>query len=672
MTSSDFSHAEAFSRNLGWITKGEQLQLRHKKVAIPGMGGVGGSYLLALTRLGVSKFHIADMDIFEQANFNRQVGASMSTVGRSKVEVMIEMARDINPDIEIKSFDKGVSAGPEDSNVDEFLEGVDLLVDGFDFFVLDIRRAVFSRCHELSIPAITCAPVGMGAAIISFLPNKMSFEDYFKMSEQDTEEEKYIKFLIGLTPRPVHQAYLVDPSYVDIKNQKVPSTPMGIQLSTGLLVTEALKILLSRGKVRAAPHYQLYDAYRGILRKGYIPFGNANPVQKLKFIIGRALYLKLSQAVKKNEDRVDEAASVMEKIIDQARWTPSGDNVQPWRFEIKGTRKIIIHVPEIEKKNPYEFDRGRPTYLSVGMMLETMRMAAKSHSLSLSWKLPDDTVWDGRAITIEVNFKKRQHSVIDSLLAYVPLRSVNRFSYQTRKIDDAVKKRLTEEIDDLFDIVWFESPEARLKFSRLNAAATDIRLRLEECFKVHKQIIDWTDGDSREGVPAKAVGMDKISLILMKGAMKSWPRMDFMNKYMAGTLLAQLQMDILPGYKCASHFVVLWKESGAKELVDILQAGEKLQRFWLQATQEGLVLQPSMATVCFSHYADKGIDFSGGNTSLANKASRLGGKFDAQLGGRLGDVIFSGRLGYSSKTSDIPRSIRKTTEQLLFDGTSET
>jgi len=59
-----FDYAQAFSRNLGWITEAEQLRLRYATVAIGGMGGVGGHYLLALARMGVGNFRIADYDHF--------------------------------------------------------------------------------------------------------------------------------------------------------------------------------------------------------------------------------------------------------------------------------------------------------------------------------------------------------------------------------------------------------------------------------------------------------------------------------------------------------------------------------------------------------------------------------------------------------------------------------
>src|SRR6478672_10080770 len=93
-----FNYRQAFARNIGWVTEDEQALLRGKRVAIAGGGGVGGVHLLTLARLGVGAFHIADLDRFELANFNRQVGATIGTLGRSKVDVLAEMAADINPE----------------------------------------------------------------------------------------------------------------------------------------------------------------------------------------------------------------------------------------------------------------------------------------------------------------------------------------------------------------------------------------------------------------------------------------------------------------------------------------------------------------------------------------------------------------------------------------------
>src|SRR5690606_177328 len=136
-----FDYGEAFSRNIGWVTELEQRRLRHSRIAIAGMGGVGSAHLLVLARMGVGAFNIADLDTFEVANFNRQSGATVSTVGRPKLDVMAEMAQDINPELRLERFPDGIGNG----NLDAFLSGADLFVDGLDFFAMDIRRAVFAR-----------------------------------------------------------------------------------------------------------------------------------------------------------------------------------------------------------------------------------------------------------------------------------------------------------------------------------------------------------------------------------------------------------------------------------------------------------------------------------------------------------------------------------------------
>lgn len=280
--SQPFIYETAFARNIGWVTHAEQQQLRGKRVAIAGMGGVGGVHLLTLARLGVGAFHIADMDTFGLVNFNRQVGASMSTLDRPKVDVLAQMARDINPEIELKPFPAGIDSG----NLDAFLAGVDLYVDGLDFFAFGAREITFAACAAKSIPATTVAPLGMGAGLLSFLPGGMTFEQYFGWAGC-SDEEKALRFLIGLAPAGLHGRYLVDPSAVNFAERRGPSTFMACQLCAGIAATEALKILLGRGDVIAAPRGVHFDAYRNKLVRTWRPGGNENPLQRLILAIAR-------------------------------------------------------------------------------------------------------------------------------------------------------------------------------------------------------------------------------------------------------------------------------------------------------------------------------------------------------------------------------------------------
>lgn len=278
----DFGYNKAFSRNIGWLTPPEQALLRNKHIAIAGMGGVGGSHLITLTRLGIGGFTVADFDSFELENFNRQAGANMTTIDQPKVNVLADMARQINPELELRIFNEPIDT----HNVDQFLENVDLFVDGIDFFAFDARTVVYQECERRKIPAVMAGPIGMGTAMLTFLPGGMTFEDYFRL-EGHTNEEKAIRFLIGLCPALLHRTYLVYPEAVDFAAQKGPSTPMACELCAGAAATEALKILLGRGKIRPAPYGQQYDAYRNKLAHTWRPWGNRNPLQKLLIAIAR-------------------------------------------------------------------------------------------------------------------------------------------------------------------------------------------------------------------------------------------------------------------------------------------------------------------------------------------------------------------------------------------------
>ncbi|PPD35182.1 MAG: hypothetical protein CTY19_02950 [Methylomonas sp.] len=281
-----FNYQQAFSRNIGWVTEQEQLMLNGKKIAIAGLGGVGGSHLLTLTRLGIGVFHIADFDNFELPNFNRQAGATVAHLNRPKTDVLAEMAQDINPDLHIKKFPEGVTA----TNLSDFFTGVDLYVDALDFFAFEAREMVFAYCAEQGIPAITAAPLGMGTALLNFLPGQMTFEDYFKLKGK-SETDKILHFLLGLSPAMLQRGYLVDHSKVDLLNHKGPSTPMACELCAGIAATQALKILLKRGKVLAAPWGLQFDAYTNRLVKTWRPGGNANLIQKTGIWFARKQFL---------------------------------------------------------------------------------------------------------------------------------------------------------------------------------------------------------------------------------------------------------------------------------------------------------------------------------------------------------------------------------------------
>ena len=125
----------------------------------------------------------------------------------------------------------------------------------------------------------------MSTALLYFNPNGMSFEEYFKM-EGHSVQEQYARFIAGLSPAMLNRNYLVAPEAVNFREKRGPSTVMACDLCAGVIGTSVLKLLLSRGAMKAAPWGMQFDAYHQKLKFTWRPWGNSNPLQLflLRFI----------------------------------------------------------------------------------------------------------------------------------------------------------------------------------------------------------------------------------------------------------------------------------------------------------------------------------------------------------------------------------------------------
>lgn len=284
---SAFVYEEAFSRNLGLVQPEEQAKLRESTVAVAGLGGVGGVHLLTLARLGIGGFHTADFDHFELHNFNRQSGAAMSTLDCAKSGVMEKMVCDINPETRVKTFKDGISS----ENIEEFLDGVDVAVDGLDYFAVQARDIFYNTATSKRIPVVAAGPIGCSAALLVFVPGQMTWHEYFAMDLASSDFDRYVLFALGTAPKATHLSYM-DRSYVDLKQKKGPSLSPAVQLCAGVVGAEVLKLILKRGTVVHAPYFHQFDAYKCTYVRGKLRWGNRGPIQRLKYWLFRKMYAK--------------------------------------------------------------------------------------------------------------------------------------------------------------------------------------------------------------------------------------------------------------------------------------------------------------------------------------------------------------------------------------------
>ena len=641
-----FDYQAAFSRNLGWVRAEEQESLRGRRVAIAGMGGVGGGHLIALARLGIGAFTIADLDSFDLPNINRQAGAFTSTMGRPKAETLAGMAREVNPEIRLRVFPNGIT--PE--NLDDFLADADLFVDGIDFFAMDIRRRAFARCRELGIPALTAAPIGMGVGLLAFMPTGMSFEKYFLLEGQ-TEEEQYLRFLLGVAPRGLHRAYLVDPSRIDLANHRGPSTGAACLLCAGAVAAMATRILLLRGGVEAAPVHHHYDAYLQRFVSTRLRRGNAEPVQRLKLAIARRQFAAMLRAPRPP----DPPATPLEAILEAARWAPSGDNVQPWRFEVLGEDQVRVRFDPHDPANPYEYRGGEPSILSAGMMLEALRIAGTMHGRTMECRIDESS---GRLVA-DLRFRPTPKLEPDPLYALLPLRSVDRRPYRRRGLLPRERTALEAAIGPGLQLRWYEDDNGRMAFARLGARATRFRLRLPGAHAVHRSAIDWAPGHSQTGIPAGATGLWRPTLPVMRWAIRDWRRMVVVNR-LGGAHSAALQLDWATAFGSAAFLSVALPEGAARDTEGLLVAGASLLRFWLTATRLGLAMQPGIAVLLCAQAAGTELP----NAALARDAARCAEELRELAGPETDRLVFLARIGEPRDAPPRQRSVRRSLAEL--------
>lgn len=161
-----------FDRTRGVIGDEGMEKLKGSRVAVFGIGGVGGYVAEALTRSGIGAIDLIDKDVVSVTNINRQIVALRSTIGKYKTEVMRERIADINPDCKVTEH--RIFYLPE--NADAFdLSGYDFVVDAIDTVSAKLELAV--RTQALGIPFICC--LGTGNKLD---PTKLEIADISKTS----------------------------------------------------------------------------------------------------------------------------------------------------------------------------------------------------------------------------------------------------------------------------------------------------------------------------------------------------------------------------------------------------------------------------------------------------------------------------------------------------------
>ena len=156
---------ENLVRNSSVITPGEQISLLKSKIAIIGLGGLGGYLATLAARAGIGEMSLADGDSFDASNLNRQTLCTKETMGKNKARVASDVCLLINPALKTHVWETNF----REENSGDILEGADLVMDGLD--QVKIRRLLFSSAVSANIPFIHGAVSGCSGQIATFMPH---------------------------------------------------------------------------------------------------------------------------------------------------------------------------------------------------------------------------------------------------------------------------------------------------------------------------------------------------------------------------------------------------------------------------------------------------------------------------------------------------------------------
>lgn len=163
---------EVFSRTELMLGKDAMEKLKNSRVAVFGIGGVGGHAAEALVRSGIGAIDLIDNDVVSKSNINRQMFATISSVGELKVEAARKRLLDINPEVNIKCHN--VFYLPENSDSFDF-SLYDYVIDAVD--TVSAKIDIIMKAKENNIPVIS----SMGAGN-KLDPTRFEVSDIYKTS----------------------------------------------------------------------------------------------------------------------------------------------------------------------------------------------------------------------------------------------------------------------------------------------------------------------------------------------------------------------------------------------------------------------------------------------------------------------------------------------------------
>lgn len=283
------------------------------------------------------------------------------------------------------------------------------------------------------------------------------------------------------------------------------------------------------------------------------------------------------------------------KILELAIHAPSGENCQPWRFEVKGNQVSIFNLPERDQ-SPYNFDQ-RGSLVAHGALIENVLIA--SSTLGYKTKLDIFPEASNRNFVARIGFEK-SNSKEDPLYHHIKTRCTNRKPYKKYFIlTPEQKSEILASADEVGEGVVKLTDDPREIGVLAKVGSMNERLVFENPHLHHFLFthINWTEHEEmqkRLGFYIKTLELPPPAQLGFK-LFRSWNVVNKLNRYIG--LSKQIWKNNGKAYASSSAIGVVAMRGN--ELRDFVVAGRITERVWLKITKMGLSLQPLTGVLFF-------------------------------------------------------------------------
>lgn len=169
---------DRYLRNLKTLSESDQIRLLESTVGIVGLGGLGGLVTETLARMGIGRFYLADGDVFEAHNLNRQLFSSIDHIGMPKAEAAVMRLKSINPGLEVIATNNHLTS----ENADTLVGSCNLVVDCLDN--IPSRFTLQAAAKLAGIPMVSAAIAGISGHVTTIFPENKGLEDIYGPEDQ--------------------------------------------------------------------------------------------------------------------------------------------------------------------------------------------------------------------------------------------------------------------------------------------------------------------------------------------------------------------------------------------------------------------------------------------------------------------------------------------------------